>query len=251
MIRTKLSVLATFTFVAGAVALVACSSDEATEKYPSVDSFCSAKADEECKEAAALCAATVDACKLARTNACKDAAGAASAQGRVYRPGAAEKCINDTKSLYATKTVDLAKEKTVDETCARVFTGSKKSGEACSQPYDCEGSLTCDSICTQKTDKKLDDPCNNPGDTCAAGTYCGPRGNVKFCNAKNDVGDICNETTPCLETLRCVTRCQEKVEAGQPCDTGDDCKTGFCGGDKKCAAKLVPGTGKCSDFGGA
>lgn len=254
MIGKTLKVLGLQSFVllslSGAVALVACSSDEEGEKYPSSQSFCSAKAEQECNAAAALCAATVDACKARRTTICQDAANAATASGRTYRAGAAEKCINDTKDLYASKVIDLAKEKTVDETCERVFTGSKKQGEPCAAPYDCEGTLTCDKICTTKTEKTKDQPCNNPGDTCATGTYCGLRGDVKFCNAKNNVGDICNATTPCLETLRCVTRCQEKVATGQPCDTGEDCQSGFCNAEKKCAAKLVGGSGKCSDFGG-
>lgn len=254
MIGKTLKVLGLQSFVllsvAGACALVACSSDEATEKYPSSDSFCTAKADEECKAAASLCAATVDACKGRRVTSCQQAASAASSSGRTYRPGSAEKCINETRDLYAAKTIDLAKEKTVNETCERVFTGSKKQGEACAAPYECEGTLICDKVCTTATQKKKDEPCNNPGDTCETGTYCGLRGDVKFCNAKNDVGDICDAKTPCLETLRCVTRCQEKVAAGQPCDTGDDCQTAFCNAEKKCAAKLVGGSGKCSDFGG-
>jgi hypothetical protein len=249
MIGKTLKVLSLLSF-AGALALVACSSDDAGEKYPSSESFCTEKADVECTAAASLCAATVDACKSRRTTLCQQAAAAASATGRTYRPGAAEKCINDTRDLYAAKTIDLAKEKTVDASCQRVFTGSKKKGEACAQPYDCEGTLTCDKVCSDPTPKKKGEGCNNPGDVCETGTYCGLQGEVKFCLAKNNVGDICGASNPCLETLRCVTRCQEKVAAGQPCDTGDDCTTGFCNAEKKCAAKLVGDSGKCSDFGG-
>jgi hypothetical protein len=241
----------TLAAVIGATALIACSSDDATEKYASADSFCTAKSTEECNAGAAVCSATGDACKSRRKTLCMDGANAATGQGRVYRPQAAEKCINETKALYQTKVVDLEKEKAAEETCERVFTGSKKLNEACGQPYECEGALVCDrGACANKTTKKADEPCNNPGDTCPTGTYCGPRGASDFCIAKNGVDEICDENNPCLESLRCVNQCKDKLESGQPCDTSDDCKTGFCGADKKCGAKLVPGEGGCADFGG-
>lgn len=251
MIRSTLRTLGFLSF-AGAVTLIACGDDEVTEKYPSADSFCAGKADAECKAAAAVCGVTVDICKADRTSVCQSAASAATGQGGTYRPQNAEKCINDTTALYQSKVVDLVKEKEVDETCARVFAGTKKKGEGCTAAFQCEGTLICDrGFCSDKSPKALDEPCNNPGDTCATGTYCGPRGGSSFCNKKNDVGDICNDTTPCLETLRCVNQCQTKLGAGQPCDKAEDCDTGFCGSDKKCAAKLVPGTNGCADFGGS
>jgi hypothetical protein len=249
MIRSTLTTLC-FLVGAGAVTLLACSSDEVTEKYPSSDSFCAAKADTECQPGAPVCGVTVDVCKSKRTSLCQAAASAATGQGGTYRPQNAETCINDTKTLYDSKVVDLDKEKTVDATCALVFAGSKTKGAACAAAFECDAALICDrGFCSEKTPKAKDEPCNNPGDTCATGTYCGPRGASNFCNAKNNVGDICNTTTPCLENLRCVNQCQEKLGSGQSCNTNDDCTTGFCGTDKKCAAKLVPGPNGCADFG--
>jgi len=234
------------------VAVVACSSDEATDKYPSADSFCSAKADTECQAAAPVCAANIDTCKTTRTQSCNSAAGQATGGGRTYRPAQADKCINDTKTLYATKVVDLDKEKTVEDECQRVFTGSKNKGDACTQPYDCSGELVCDrGHCAEKKPVGLNDGCANPGETCATGTYCQAQGGVSTCVARNAAGEICKDTAPCLETLRCVNTCVDKVDSGGACDKNDDCKTGFCGKDKKCAAKLVPGAGGCSDFGGS
>lgn len=254
MIRNTLTTLKlVFLFgSAGGLAIAACSSNDATDKYPSADSFCDAKATEECNAAAAVCSATVDFCKTTRVGICKSFADSATSQGRTYRAQQAEKCVDATKTLYATKVVDLDKEKDVDDTCEHVFTGSKKKNDPCTQPYECEGTLKCDKgACADAVQKQLNEPCNNPGDTCVKGTYCGPRGGSNFCIARNNVGDICNNETPCLETLRCVNNCQAKLDSGQPCDTNDDCTSGFCGNDKKCAAKLVPGTGKCSDFGGS
>lgn len=250
MIRSTLKSLCLLSF-AGAVTLLACGDDEVTEKYPSADSFCAGKADAECKAGAEVCGATQDACKAKRTTVCQAAASSATGRGGTYRPQNAEKCINETTALYASKTVDLVKEKAVDETCAQVFSGSKKKNENCTNTAECESPLICDrNLCAEKVAKALDEACNNPGDTCATGTYCGPRGGSNFCNAKNKVGDVCGASTPCLEDLRCLSPggCAAKLGAGETCNNNDECTTGFCGTDKKCAAKLVPGANGCADF---
>src|SRR5947208_1025024 len=85
--------------ITGGVVLVACSSSD-TEKYPSPDAFCAAKAAEECKKAAASCAVTNDACNTARKNACTSAANAALAQGRAYMSGQADDCIAKTTVAF-------------------------------------------------------------------------------------------------------------------------------------------------------
>jgi hypothetical protein len=251
MIRSTLRSLSVLSFT-GAVLLIACGDDEVTEKYPSADSFCAGKADAECKVGAEVCGATLDACKAKRTSVCQGVASSATGGGGTYRPQNAEKCINDTTTLYASKVVDLTKEKEVDEICARVFAGAKKKNANCTTSFECESPLICDrNLCAEKVPKAIDEACNNPGDTCATGTYCGPRGGSNFCIKKNDLGDTCGTSTPCLENLRCLTPdgCAERLEAGATCNGNTDCKSGFCDpGPKKCAAKLVPGENGCADF---
>jgi hypothetical protein len=252
MIRSTLRSLSVLTFT-GAVVLIACGDDEVQEKYPSADAFCAGKADAECKSGAEVCGATLDACKTKRTSLCKDGANRATTSGGTYRPQNAEKCINDTAALYVSKVVDLTKEKEVEETCGRVFAGTKKKNENCTTgSFECESPLICDrNLCAEKVPKAVDEACNNPGDTCAVGTYCGPRGGSNFCIKKNDVGDVCGTSTPCLENLRCLAPdgCADRLEAGATCNGNTDCKSGFCEpGGKKCAAKLVPGENGCNDF---
>src|SRR5688572_9140106 len=140
MIRKALGLLA----FGGAFVVVACGDDPPPDKYPSTDAFCTAKAAEECKAAAALCSVTEDTCKARRTQACTAAAGTAIGQGRVYRPANAEACLSKTTAVYADRVIDPTKEDAFTESCARVFVGSKKKSEACANLYDCEGSLTCD-----------------------------------------------------------------------------------------------------------
>ena len=209
-----------------------------------------------CKAVGAACSVTDDKCKDSRKSACLSATGAAAGQGRTYRPANAEACITKTTDVYKDRVIDAVKEAAFKVACDRVFTGTKKKSEACTNEYDCEGTLVCDTdkgFCADKVEKKDNDPCNNPGDICGKGLYCQQRGTTKFCTPKNKLGDSCNlKDAPCLEDLRCnATSCVALQAAGQPCDTSDECSTGFCNTDRKCQAKQYASeTGTCKDFGG-
>jgi len=254
MIRRSLGLLA---FGAGLVVVAACGDDDPPAKYPTADSFCAAKAAEECKAVAGACAVPDDKCKSTRTAACNAAAGAAVSQGRTYRPENAEACIASTTRVYADRVIDAAKEEAFKEACERVFTGNKKQSEPCSNEYDCEGTLVCDldkKFCAVKVEKKADEPCNNPGDICGKNLYCQARGTVKFCTPKGKLGATCNETdSPCEDEIRCnATTCIPKNGSGEPCDTDNECLSNFCDADKKCRARAYASeTGTCKDFGGA
>lgn len=252
MIRKALGLLT----LAGGIALIACGEDEPAAKYPSVDSFCAAKAAEECKVVSPICAITDQVCNARRTDACKSAANAALAQGRVYTAAKADACIAKTTEAYKDRVVDPVKEEALKEACERVFTGVKKLSEPCTSLYECEGSLVCDldkgPVCATKVEKKKDEPCNNPGDICNKGLYCQQRGSVKFCTDKNRLDESCNpKDAPCMEDLRCTNKCVPLQKAGEPCDTNDECVTRLCNADRKCGARQYPSeTGTCKDFGG-
>jgi hypothetical protein len=241
-------------FGGGLVLVAACGDDEPTVKYPSADSFCVAKAAEECKVVAKECAVSDDVCKSARTSACNLAAGGATAQGRTYRPENAESCIAKTTIVYADRTIDPVKDNARQEACERVFTGTKKRNEACANEFDCEGTLACDmdkKLCAVKLERQLQDGCNNPGDICGKGLYCQAQGAVKFCVAKGKLGEDCKDT-PCEESLRCnATACIAKNGTGEACDTNNECVSDFCNAEKKCGSRLYASeTGTCKDFGG-
>jgi hypothetical protein len=242
----------------GLVVVAACGGDDApTAKYPSADSFCAAKAAEECKVVAGDCAVPDDKCKSTRTATCNAAAGDATGQGRTYRSENAEACITKTTAVYADRTIDPAKQEAFIEACDRVFTGTKKKNEPCENKFDCEGSLTCDldkKVCADKVDRKAEDPCNNPGDICGKGLYCAQRGTLKVCTPKHKLGETCNETdSPCEESIRCnATTCIAKNGTGEPCDSNNECVSNFCNAEKRCGArKYASETGSCKDFGGA
>lgn len=253
MIRNTLTALACLAFVT----LVACG-DDVGEKYPSTDSFCSALAQEEC-QAVALnpCQTTVENCTTKRTSSCQANAAKLSAVGRTYRATSAEECIGKTKELLAARNIDPAKDAVAKEACERVFTGSVEKAQRCSNDYECAGSLVCtQGVCYDKVEKQKGEPCGNPGDTCAAGTYCDTKSAAKFCVARPDQGGICAADVPCLETLRCAGGvCQAKYQVNQVCTAPEDCATGTTclvqNNSKVCAVSTLPSGRTCKDdYGG-
>jgi len=238
-------------FLTGVVTL-ACSSDEA-DKFGSSDAFCAAKAEAECNNLAASCGATVEVCKQKRTSVCTSAAAAASGQGRSYRANAAQPCVDKVNEVYAAKAITSAQEKSVTEVCERVFGGVRTKNQACVNTFECEGSLICDlTVCTEKSDTKIGEACNNPGQRCQTDSYCQLQGVNKFCVAANKENETCAADSPCIESLRCVNRCIPKVTVGNPCDEDSNCaeEAPYCDTAlKKCRPKYQAGTAACRDYG--
>jgi hypothetical protein len=248
-VRNALVVLA----LLGGVTVVACSSDPPGDKYPSFESFCGAKAEEECKVVASACSLTEVQCVQTRKSSCVSAANASTSQGRTYRAGNAENCIAKVTEVYKDRQIAAEKEAAMNDACERVFLGSKAKTEACSNPYDCEGSsLVCDkNRCAERVERNEGDGCNNAGEVCKAGFFCKDEGGQRYCRPKQKEGLICDDKNPCIETLRCSNNCIARNPTGTACFSNDDCTTGFCNADKKCGAKLYASeTGTCKDFGG-
>jgi hypothetical protein len=248
----------TFVALAGGIALFACSSDDASEKFGSSDSFCAAKAEAECTHLAAACGASADACKSKRTTVCTDGAKASAAQGRNYKSSAAQDCIDKVNSVYEGKGIGLTatKELEVTTTCDRVFGGTKAEKEACGATFECSGSLICDGVCIAQETVSKGGGCANAGQVCETGTYCQASGGTgkRFCVEKNTLDETCGADAPCVESLRCVNRCIAKVTVGNPCDKDEECadEAPYCDlttMPRKCRPKYQAGTAICKDFG--
>lgn len=233
----------------------ACGSDE-EPRFPTVDSFCEAKAAAECKVAAGPCAIAEASCRATRRTTCLGEGSAATAQGRTYTSSLAEDCIGKTTAVYADRVPDAAKEAAYVAACAHVFAGNKELSAACTTEYECKTGLVCDvekGFCGTPATKRNNDPCNNPGEICDVGLYCQQRGSSRFCSPKGKVGDVCSATFPCSEDLTCNGKvCVDKLASGEPCETGAECVTTLCNSAKRCAARQFPtATGTCEDFGGS
>ena len=240
-----------------AAGLAGCSTD-ATDPYPSADSYCSARADAECAQVAASCGATVDACKTKRKTLCTDAATKATSAGRAYASSQVQGCIDKTKEIYAKRNITPDDLTVQNETCEKVFAGSIAKGKSCTQAFDCAGGLICDrGVCAEKSTKSLGDGCANPGEVCATGSFCGKGTNdFQQCLAKKTTGEACSDKLPCNENTRCGAGvCVDRLGPGQTCTVDLDCGTQapLCDpGSKKCAAglQLAIGTATCKEFGG-
>jgi hypothetical protein len=249
--RNLLSVIA----FGGLVALVACSSSE-EDKFASSDAFCSSKAEAECNGLSERCGATLDACKTERTSVCKSGVVTAQGQGRTYKPGAVQDCLDSIARTYpkgGSAPTQTAEAETA-AICERVLSGSKKESAPCASTYECDGALICDKgVCVTEEKVAVTKQCNNAGQVCETGSYCQQQGATKFCNPKNALGDSCSADAPCVETLRCLTgHCAERVTAGQACDNDGECGAAapYCDiATKKCRPKYESTSAACQDFG--
>lgn len=238
----------------GLTVLAACQGSTEEDAFSTSSAFCSAKADAECKNLAGTCGAGNDLCKSRRTDACNTAAGVATSAGRAYRPNAAQGCIDKINEVFSPKVIDPGKELEAIDVCERVFGGTKAKNAACASSFECTGALVCDrGVCADKSPTALGEACNNPGQVCAAGSYCQPQGQNKFCVEKKKLGEICTADAPCKEELRCVNSCVARVPGGGACDNDGECaaEAPYCDTvAKKCRPKYQAGTAACRDYGG-
>jgi hypothetical protein len=241
--------------LSGVVAM-ACTTS-ASDKYPTYDNMCDAKATEEC-QVASRCGATADACKTARKTACLAVASTALTAGRKYTPSLADGCVSATHDTYASSNVITPDAKAkMDDTCARVYAGSIAKGGSCTSSYDCSGSAICDKgFCGDKVDKKSGDGCANPGEACESGSFCQSHtGGPSICSARATSGAPCNQNELCLENLRCNITCIARVGLGQACQSNDDCaqEAPYC--DAAAGSVCTPGlsfafgASDCHDYG--
>jgi hypothetical protein len=237
-------------------ALVACSSDDEVDKFASTDAFCDARADAYCTGLRARCGSSQEACKATQVTKCKSDAAAASGQGRSYRSGSAQACIDSINSTYtATGSAPTpSAEAVTTAVCERVFSGAKQEADQCAQTYECQGALICDkSVCITESKVSGKAQCNNAGQTCETGRYCAQQGETKFCIEKGALDATCDaNTAPCNETLRCVTgRCVARVTVGNPCNSDGDCgvDASFCDPTgKTCKPKYESSSSACREL---
>ncbi|MEO8875990.1 MAG: hypothetical protein ABI461_10410 [Polyangiaceae bacterium] len=243
-----------------AMVSLACSSSDPGPKYPDVASFCSQWATEEC-QVASRCASSASTCQSARQADCQTFASAATTGSRTYTAVNGESCINKIHDIYSgaaggssitpTQMSDMA------EVCNRAFSGTVGSLKACGDSYDCADGLICDKgLCANSVTKNQGDLCGNPGEICAAGSYCALNGAVSQCGAKGAQGAACSATLPCTESLRCDNTCGPLFSAGAACASSADCASDapYCDPNvgNKCDSGLTfaAGAPACKAYGG-
>lgn len=240
---------------AALVVLVACSST-AEDKFASSGSFCSSKAETLCNDLALKCGASVEACKTKQTSLCNAAASAAQSQGRSYKSGAVQDCLDKLNEVYGDQAIHATPTTEADaaDVCDRVFRGSKAAMTPCASTFECDGSLICDGVCATKETVGLMGGCGNAGQVCDDATFCAPLGGKNFCVAKKVDGDICDAMSPCIAADRCVNHCVPKVTVLQPCDNDGACanEAPYCdltSSPHQCRPKYESRNPACKDYG--
>ena len=232
-----------------------------SSKPPMVSDFCQ-------MWAAALCQ-IADSCLTSKTDCeskalieCQAQATSDQASGvRIFTPANMARCVNETSTVFkkmsGITTTDLD---TVADYCNYVFQGTVAKLAACTTKYDCAGTVDaviCDKgVCAASATKAAGAGCSDPGAVCTTGSYCS-KGTTQFytCMPKGKATDACDDSTPCLETLRCSAgKCVARVDIGGACASDDDCSTTapYCDpyAGYKCAASLSfsSGSTSCTNF---
>ena len=243
-----------------------CGSSDA-DPYPTVQSFCQSKATAECTVATADCSVTMADCLQAREATCNADATTAQSEGRVYTSSLVQACIVAVNNAYSDNDGNLSASdiSTFTDTCERVYQGTKKVNQACTDDYDCTGTMICDPIfkaCGVDTPTNAGAPCNNPGDVCVEHFYCGTTtgtvSGLHECVARKAIGGTCSDTVLCDQGSFCSSgTCMAALATGEVCSADDQCQTGsicdpYAGanGQSKCdqGIRFAPLSPSCNPY---
>ena len=190
-----------------------------------------------------------------------------SAFAGTYDANAAGDCVAAVRENAASCTA----RKSSDDSCGRVFSGTKQLGEACNTHIsDCAlssaGTVSCESWfnatsaggtqCVLYRTAQTGDPCSSTSTTgnpppstqgdCFLSTspfFCDPASST--CQPRRAQGTACDSALECASGLLCVNKlCSPPPTLNQPCDDGFECADGlYCAyANKICLAQKKPGS---------
>lgn len=144
--------------------------------------------------------------------------GALSLGGAVYDEHAARRCLDEAMALSCVDFFPEGRPALSGPSCAMVFQGVGRAGDACSVDADCE-SADCD------VGHCVVPPCSNV--ICAAGQYCDPM--TKACVPAKLAGALCAADVECDPLLGCHDgTCGPTLAVGVACGKSSDCTAGSC-----------------------
>lgn len=249
----------------------ACSSTSASPSAAplALQSYCTSVARSICDRFAPCCRAggmsvDVDACLSRQKSRCDEAVAVEQSKGRVYDASSAGACVAGADAFFdGCVRRDLAYWRTqaVSEACARVWTGSAKAGEACTDDADCASAPDERVACVSDGSKRVcaaihlaasGQSCDlTPGGAmvgCADGLYCAS-GTCRAPSAEN--GGCSPSLGSCKDGLACHVKalvCKSPGKRGDSCSNGVPCGAGlYCGLAGTCTAFVGAG-GSCRNY---
>lgn len=239
--------------------LVACGSD----KPPITQTeFCKKYAQDVCSAVAPACLITSSACLAGRLDECAAQAQAQANVGRDFIPSNGDACLAKVGEAYGklnqgAVALPAAALTSMNTACANVYRGSIALLGPCAVDVDCLDGMICDKgKCGHTKTVAQGQGCANIGELCPQGSYCGTDANgILSCLGKGNLGTVCSDALPCLESLRCAAGvCSVRLGVGLDCSVDGDCDSGlFCEPyAKKCATdiRFANGSAACAAMGG-
>lgn len=136
----------------------------------------------------------------------------------VYDALAARRCLNEAMALACADFFPQGRPAPSTPSCAMVFQGVGKVGDACSSDADCRSADCNFGNCVVP-------PCSNV--ICAAGRYCDPLTNE--CVSVKLAGALCSADVECDPLLGCHDgTCGPTLAVGVQCGKSSDCAAGSC-----------------------
>lgn len=233
--RTQSLVWVAMAITGSVLFLAGCGSSDDKESvkpkaYPDTAAYCAGRAKAFCSDTIVSdCAITKDNCVVAIQAQCGSTAG-------IYRPDAAEICINTIKAAYTDAVLMPAEQASIDKDCGKVFDGEGVAGDTCTSLIDCDLDLGLECVrgkCATPKEVKAGELCDQDDLVCAKGYYCEP--SATACVVQPGDGKPCNAVKTCADGFYCVIAtagadgtCTAKLSDGQDCAASSECSSGLC-----------------------
>jgi hypothetical protein len=245
-----------------ALAILASCGDDPKPLTPS--QFFQERAAIECAAISAACLMPESTCMAGRQAqyATEYQSAVAAFPPRDFIPSNADACLDKVSKVYGkldqgAVALPGSDYVALQAVCAAVYRGAKQANETCAGDLDCVDGLICDKgFCGTPSLVAPGAGCANIGEYCPTGSYCSSATGVWLCSAKVPALGYCDDSTPCLEALRCSAgTCVARLGIGEACTSDLDCSgSGFCEPYAlKCAndIRFANGTAACIAMGGS
>lgn len=237
--------------------------------YANEASFCEAVAKAQCSDAVVQGCYSSDSESLAEDKAScvaqRKSTSVCNPRRLKYGKANAKACVDAHTAAYKDGSISSGDVDAIDAACMTVLYGGGTQGASCTRDDDCDtpNDLRCvnksgdvEGICIVPTEVGAGLDCSANDAECIEGFYCNASDD---CVGLEGNGSGCGIGMPCEEGLSCSAEsdgvCFPKGGNSDPCDTGDECASGFCtiatgSNEGRCTATLTfQSTSKsCEDF---
>lgn len=226
---------AAFTLLPVSFLTLANCGSENVPKFRDTAAFCKGRAKAECNSEVIKACAIVDSnhCLSSREAACM----ALTPPRMTYIADNAERCIDAVSAAFGDARLTADENRSTSDVCSLVFEGPGSANDPCQTDADCRvgSGLRCvlaggtsDGTCQIPERIQGGGLCSTPKQLCIDGFHCGA---TLHCDINSQIGEPCNDVIlPCGRTGLCGANgvCIAKLADGTRCTRDDECLHDIC-----------------------